>query len=51
MNGKRQVGFTGSIVEEVDGAKYNELWEGHRPANAHTRRQRLVGYSQNQSPK
>lgn len=34
VNGKRQVGFTGSIVEEVDDAKYNELWEGHRPANA-----------------
>jgi hypothetical protein len=28
VNGQRQVGFTNSTVQEVDDAKYKELWDG-----------------------
>ena len=28
IDGRRQVGFTGPSVEEVDDVRYNELWSG-----------------------
>ena len=31
--GKKQVGFTGGKVEEVDDATYKDLWAGKKPAN------------------
>jgi uncharacterized protein YceK len=33
VDGKRQVGFTGPMVHDVDSSQYDALWSGKTPAN------------------
>jgi hypothetical protein len=33
VDGKRQVGFTGPLVQDVDSSQYDALWNGKTPAN------------------
>jgi hypothetical protein len=47
VEGNRQVGFTGPIVEEVDEAHYKDLWSGKATATAETTRAQSAGSAAN----